>query len=60
MNVNIKTEVTETTRIGNGDCKVVVVNGEVTSITVQSEAYTGVIEFQKNFAEFERERPELR
>jgi hypothetical protein len=53
MNVEI-TEKTETTKwIGNPNCKVTMLNGQITSIHVERANYTGGIEFEKNFVEFE-------
>jgi hypothetical protein len=54
MNVNIKTEVTETTRISNDNCTVVLVNGDISSIKVNGIPFAGEIEFQKNFEQFEK------
>jgi hypothetical protein len=54
MNVEI-TEKTEVTKvIGNHNCKVTMLNGDITAITVQGDTFVGAIEFQKNFVEFER------
>ena len=54
MNVNIKTEVKETTRISNDNCTVVLVNGDISSIKVNGIPFAGEIEFQKNFEQFEK------
>ena len=54
MNVNIKTEVKETTRISNDNCTVVLVNGDISSINVNGIPFAGGIEFQKNFEQFEK------
>jgi len=53
MNVNISTEVTETKVISNANCKVTMLNGEITSIHVERADYVGGIEFETKFGEFE-------
>jgi hypothetical protein len=52
VNVNIKTEVTETTVITNDNCHVALVNGKITGIKVHRTSVVGLLEFE-NFAEFE-------
>jgi hypothetical protein len=52
VNVDIKTAVTK--QIGNGNCNVAMVNGEIISIKVEGISFGGAIEFQKNFEAFEQ------
>jgi hypothetical protein len=54
VNVEITSKTEVTTNLVNDNCKVVMVNGEVTSITVRRDGFTGTIEFEKKFAEFEK------
>jgi hypothetical protein len=52
MNVNISTEVTETTVIESDNAKVTVTNGKITEIKVYRTSVIGALEFE-HLAEFE-------
>ena len=54
MNVQVTTKTEVTKVIGNANCKVTMLNGEITSIHVERDDYVGGIEFEKKFGEFER------